>query len=206
LGHVTLVRQFLSCDARQPVTRVAGQKRSQRMHIEYDITEQDFLHGLQMVQRRTTPSLVRWVELASPFLGFALLIFIIYRITTQGMSGISALGLGTGLYFLFTPLISKNRQKRLYRNSDFLHGKLVLEVDEVGLRFGGETRGRKVQEMLPGRLPTFLRVLRNALAIPANRTPVLRARGRSSSLCDSDRGREYLRIDYCQSCRAYLKT
>ena len=111
------------------------------MHIEYDITEQDFLHALQLVDRRTTPRLVRWVELASPFLGFALLIFIIYRIATQAMSGISALGLGIALYLLFTPSLSKNRQKQLYRNSDFLHGKLVLEVDEVGLRFGGETRG-----------------------------------------------------------------
>jgi len=109
------------------------------MHIEYDITEQEFLHALQLVDRRTTPSLVRWVELASPFLGFALLIFIIYRIATQPMSGISALGLGIGLYLLFTPSLSKNRQKQLYRNSDFLRGKLVLEVDEVGLRFAGET-------------------------------------------------------------------
>ena len=37
---------------------------------------------------------------------------------------------------------------------------------------------------------TFLRLLRNALAIPANGMPVLRVRGRSSSLCDRDRGRE----------------
>ena len=37
---------------------------------------------------------------------------------------------------------------------------------------------------------TFLRLLRDALAIPANRMPVLRKRGRSSTLCDSDRGRE----------------
>ena len=109
------------------------------MHIEYDITEQDFLHALRVVHRRTTGSFMRWIELASPLLGFALLIFIIYRIATQGMSGISALGLGIGLYLLFTPSLSKSRQKQVYRNSDFLHGKLVLEVDEVGLRFRGQT-------------------------------------------------------------------
>ena len=114
------------------------------MHIEYDITEQDFLHALRVVHRRTTGSFMRWIELASPLLGFALLIFIIYRIATQGMSGISALGLGIGLYLLFTPSLSKSRQKQVYRNSDFLHGKLVLEVDEVGLRFGGETRGLEI--------------------------------------------------------------
>lgn len=109
------------------------------MHVEYDITEQDFLHALQLVHRRTTPSLVRWVELASPFLGFALLIFIVYRWATQGLSGLLVLGLGIGLYLLFIPSISKNRQKQLYRNSDFVHGKLVLEVEETGLRFGGQT-------------------------------------------------------------------
>ena len=37
---------------------------------------------------------------------------------------------------------------------------------------------------------TLLRLLRDALAIPANRMPVLRKGGRSSSLCDSNRGRE----------------
>jgi hypothetical protein len=126
-------------------------KGSPRMHIEYDVTEQDFLHALQLVNRRTTPSLVRWVELASPFLGFALSVFIIYRIATQGMSGISALGLGIGLYLLFTPSLSKSRQKQVYRNSDFLHGKLVLEVDEVGLRFGGQTGTVEMSWMSIGR-------------------------------------------------------
>ena len=114
------------------------------MHVEYDITEQDFLHALQLVHRKTTPSVVRWFELASPFLGFALLIFAIYRLATQGLSGLSALSLGIGSYLLFVPSISKNRQKQLYRNSDFMHGKRVLEVEEVGLRFGGQTGGLEI--------------------------------------------------------------
>jgi YcxB-like protein len=121
------------------------------MHVEYDISEQDFLHALRLVHRRTTPTLVRWIELASPFLGFALLIFIIYRIATQGMSGISALGLGIGFYLLFTPSLSKNRQKQLYRNSDFLHRRLILEVDKVGLWFGGQTGTVEMSWMSIGR-------------------------------------------------------
>jgi hypothetical protein len=121
------------------------------MHVEYDITEQDFLHALQLVHRRTTPTLVRWIELASPFLGFALLILIIYRITTLGVSGISALGLGIGLYLLFTPSLSKNRQKHLYRNSNFLHRRLILEVDKVGLWFGGQTGTVEMSWMSIGR-------------------------------------------------------
>jgi hypothetical protein len=174
--HARATISFLRCG--EGCAEGRRSKGSPRMHIEYDITEQDFLHALQLVQRRTTPVLVRWVELASPFLGFALLNFIIYRIATQAMSGISALGLGIGLYLLFTPSLSKNRQKRLYRNSDFLHGKLVLEVDEVGLRFGGESGGseiswgslgRRIEDqrafvVLPGRGRTFRVVPKRCLS------------------------------------------
>jgi hypothetical protein len=74
------------------------------MHVEYDMTEQDFLHALQLVHRRTTPSVVRWFELAPPFLGFAFLIFTIYRLATEDMSGLFVLGLGVGLYLLFVHL------------------------------------------------------------------------------------------------------
>jgi hypothetical protein len=148
------------------------------MHIEYDITEQDFLHALQLVDRRTTPRLVRSLEWASPFLGFALLIFTIYRLAIHGLSVFIVLGLGMGLYLLFVPVLSKNRQKQLYRNSDFLHGKLVLEVDELGLRFGGETGGleiswgslgRRIEDqrafvVLPGKGRTFRVVPKRCLS------------------------------------------
>jgi hypothetical protein len=114
------------------------------MHIEYDITEQEFLHAQQLVHRITTPKPVQWFEVASPFLGLALLIFGIEQLATQGLSALFVLCLGMGSYLLFLPLLSKNRQKQLYRNSDFLHGKPVLEVDDKGVRFGGQTGGLEI--------------------------------------------------------------
>jgi hypothetical protein len=70
--------------------------------------------------------------------------FTLSRICVQGLSVLIVLGLGMGLYLPCLPVLSKNRQKQLYRNSDFLHGKLALEIDEVGLRFGGETGGLEI--------------------------------------------------------------
>lgn len=114
------------------------------MHIEYDITEQEFLHAQQLVHRINSPKPVQWFELTSPFLGLALLILGIEQLATQGLSALFVLCLGMGPYLLFLPLLSKNRQKQLYRNSDFLHGKLVLEVDDKGVRFGGQTGGLEI--------------------------------------------------------------
>src|ERR1700741_96261 len=98
------------------------------MHIEYNITEQEFLRAQQLVHRSTSPRAVQWFELASPCLGLALLALLIERLVTGGLTVLLVLGLAMSIYLLFLPLLSKNRQKQLYRNSEFLNGKLVLDV------------------------------------------------------------------------------
>jgi FdhE protein len=49
-------------------------------------------------------------------------------------------------------------------------------------------------------------LLQHTLAIPANWVSVLRKCGGSSLSALAIEGEKYLRIDYCQLCRAYLKT
>lgn len=114
------------------------------MRIEYDITEQEFLHAQRLVHRSTSPKLVQWFELASPCLGLALLALTIERLATRGLSVLLILCLVLGLYLLFLPLLGKNRQKQIYKNSDSLHGKLSLEVDDKGLRFAWQGGGLEI--------------------------------------------------------------
>jgi hypothetical protein len=114
------------------------------MRLEYDITQQEFLHAQRLVHRSTSPRLVQLFELAAPCLGLALLALAIERLATRGLSALLITCLVLGLYLLFLPLLSKNRQKQIYRNSDSMHGKLSLEVDNKGMRFAWQGGGLEI--------------------------------------------------------------
>ena len=108
------------------------------MHIEYDVTEQDFLDAQRLVRRMSNSGFMGWAEFASPFLGFVLAAFVIYLLVTKGVSVLLVLGLGLSLYLMLTPILSRRLLLRLYRHSECLHGKPFLDVDTNGIQFGGE--------------------------------------------------------------------
>jgi len=64
------------------------------MHIEYDVTEQDFLDAQRLVRRMSNSGFMGWAEFASPFLGFVLAAFVIYLLVTKSVSVLLVLGLG----------------------------------------------------------------------------------------------------------------
>lgn len=108
------------------------------MYIEYDVTEQDFVHAQQLVHRISNSGFMRRAEFASPFLGFVLAAFLIYLVFTKGVSVLLILGLGLSLYLILILILSRRLLQKLYRQSEDLHGKLFLDVDSDGFRFGGE--------------------------------------------------------------------
>ena len=55
------------------------------MHIEYDVTEQDFLDAQRLVRRMSNSGFLGWAEFASPFLGFVLAAFVIYLSVAKGV-------------------------------------------------------------------------------------------------------------------------
>ena len=60
------------------------------MHIEYDVTEQDFLDAQRLVRRMSNSGFMGWAKFASPFLGFVLAAFVIYLLVNKG-KGVSVL-------------------------------------------------------------------------------------------------------------------
>src|SRR5215469_4213324 len=114
------------------------------MHIEYDVTEQDFVHAQRLVRRISNSGFMRWAEFASPFLGFVLAAFLIYLLITKGVSILLILGLGLSLYLILIPILSRRLLQKLYRQTEHLHGKLFLDVESNGIQFGGEKGSVKI--------------------------------------------------------------
>lgn len=89
------------------------------MHIEYEVTEQDFLGAQRLVQRIIT-SFMRWTEFAAPFLGLAGVIWLLYQVATHGVSLPLILSLGLSCYLVLIPVLSSRLRKKLYRASEYL--------------------------------------------------------------------------------------
>ncbi|HJZ62952.1 MAG TPA: hypothetical protein VKD70_01440 [Candidatus Acidoferrum sp.] len=72
-----------------------------------------------------------------PCFGAFLLAFLANGVLKEGFSLNVIPGLAFVLFLLFIPLLSKRKQKSLYAKSNALHGRLTLDVDDSGMRFGG---------------------------------------------------------------------
>ena len=114
------------------------------MHIDYEISERDYLDGQRLAIKHSSVRMVRWTRLVLPSFGAFLLAFLIYGLWTQGFSVRVLPGLAFSLFFLFIPLLSKRKQKTLYAKSNALHGRLTLDVDDSGIQFGGPITSAKV--------------------------------------------------------------
>ena len=114
------------------------------MHVEYEISERDYLDGQRLAIKNSSLRIVRWTRFVLPSFGALLVVFLIYGIWTQGFSVRVLPGFAFSLFFLFVPLLSKRKQKTLYAKSNALHGRLTLDVDDSGIQFGGPITSAKV--------------------------------------------------------------
>jgi len=115
------------------------------MRIEYEITERDFINGQRLAIKNSPVRLVRWTRLVLPFFGIALLAFWIQGVVQQGFSWDVIPVLAIPLFFISIPLVSRNTQKKLYAQTNSMHGPLSLEIDDVGLEFKGPTFTSKIE-------------------------------------------------------------
>ena len=109
------------------------------MHVDYEISEQDFRDGQRLAIKNSSVRFVRWTRWVLPFFGLLLSIFIIHTGLKQGPSVRLLPGLLMSLFFLSIPLLSKREQNKLYAKSNSLHGRLSLDVNAEGMEFSGQT-------------------------------------------------------------------
>lgn len=116
------------------------------MHVDYEISEKDYLDGQRLATKNSSVRIVRWMPfvLVLPCFGAVGVVFLIHGILTQGFSVSVLPGMVFALFFLSIPLWSKRAQKNHYAKSNALHGRLTLDVDDSGIQFGGTITSAQV--------------------------------------------------------------
>lgn len=114
------------------------------MHVDYEISEKDYLDGQRLAIKNSSVRLVRWTRFVLPSFGALLAVFLVYSILTQGFSVSVLPGTVFSLLFMLIPFLSIRKQKMIYAKSNALHGKLTLDVDDSGIQFGGPITSAKV--------------------------------------------------------------
>jgi len=114
------------------------------VHVDYEISEQDFMDAQRLAVRKSSVRLIRWTRLVLPLFGLFLLVFLVISAVTQGFSDRFIPGFAISLMFLSIPLLSWRTQKKMYANSPSMHGTLSLDVNDEGIQFGGKTFSSKV--------------------------------------------------------------
>jgi hypothetical protein len=114
------------------------------MHIEYEITEQDFFNAQRLAIKNSPIVLVRLTRWILPLFGLAGIGFIVHATFQLGFSWQLIPGLAFCSFFVSIPWLSKRTQKKLYKSTPSFHGKLSLEVADDGLAFAGPSFSSKV--------------------------------------------------------------
>ena len=107
------------------------------MHVDYEISEKDYLDGQRLAIKNSSVRMVRWMPFVLPCFGALGVVFLVHGILTQGFSVSVLPGMVFALFFLSIPLWSKRTQKKHYAKSNALHGRLTLDVDDSGIHFEG---------------------------------------------------------------------
>jgi hypothetical protein len=114
------------------------------MHVDYEISEKDYLDGQRLAIKNSSVRMIRWTRFVLPSLGVLVAVLLIYGILTQGFSVSMLPGMAFSLFLLLTPFLTRRKQKTLYARSNALHGRLTLDVDDSGMQFGGPITSGKV--------------------------------------------------------------
>jgi hypothetical protein len=114
------------------------------MHVDYEISEKDYLDGQRLAIKNSSVRLIRWTRFVLPSLGAILAVFLVHVLVTQGFSVRVVPGMAFSLFFLLIPFLSIRKQKTLYAKSNALHGRLTPDVDDSAIQFGGPITSARV--------------------------------------------------------------
>lgn len=113
------------------------------MHIDYEISEQDYLRAQRLAFKKSGQ--VPWTTKAIPWFGFFLLGLIGYYAVTQGVSWNFLPGAAFALFMVSAPVLTKGTIRKVYLKSPNLHGALSLDLDDDGVHFRGATFDSRVK-------------------------------------------------------------
>jgi hypothetical protein len=126
------------------VARAMLSRGNKRMHIDYEISEQDFSSAQRLAIRKSPQFFIRRIYPILPWFGLVLLLFIIFVVFDRGFSTDLLPGFVIPLLCLSIPLLTRRNIRKVYKTSVNLHGPLALEVDDTGMHFQGRTFSSRI--------------------------------------------------------------
>jgi hypothetical protein len=111
------------------------------MHIDYEMSEQDFMDAQKFARRHSSNRTFKWTFRVLPFWGLFLILAVGWNIVqsrlTWGNGMTSPLVLG--FIFLSSPFLMNQVNRRIFRKNPIFRGQRSLAMDETGLTFTAPT-------------------------------------------------------------------
>ena len=108
------------------------------MHIEYEISEKDFVDGQRLAISKSTYPGASTTLILTPLFGLFTLIGLIFAAVSQGFISMGLLpAFGVSLLLLSNPLQVRRERRMLYAKSISMQGRLILDIDDSGVRLVG---------------------------------------------------------------------
>ena len=108
------------------------------MHVDYEVSEQDFFEAQKLAIKKSPLAAVRMSRWVFPLAGVAAVIFLITAMAREGFRGNMVFGLLITSWLLFMPLIVRKTQKKLYARSKHFHGLMSLDADDYEMTIRGD--------------------------------------------------------------------
>src|SRR5438270_11518359 len=97
------------------------------MHVDYQVSEKDFLQAQDLAMKKSPLWLMRWMRLLFPLAGAAAVVFLAVAVARDGFKINIIGGALIALWLVSTPLWLRGTQKRLYAKARHFHGPMPLE-------------------------------------------------------------------------------
>jgi hypothetical protein len=105
------------------------------MHIDYEVSEQDFMQAHNLALKNYPSPLVRWIPHLMPLGGLAGIAFLAYAWYSQGFKMTLIWGSLFCWWFISIPFMMRRGKRKAYANSKSFHGPISMDTDERGIRF-----------------------------------------------------------------------
>jgi hypothetical protein len=108
------------------------------MHIDYQVSEKDFLQAQDLAMKKSPLWFMRWMRLLFPLAGAAAVVFLAVAVARDGFKVNMIWGSLLAFWLVSTPLWLRGTLKRLYAKARHFHGPMSLDTDDYGMRVKGD--------------------------------------------------------------------
>lgn len=118
-------------------TRAGSFRMACFMHIDYEVSEKDFLQAQDLAMKKSPLWLMRWARLLFPLAGAAAVTFLAVAIARDGFKVKMIGGALIAFWLVSTPIWLRSTLKRAYKKARHFHGPMSLDADDNGMRITG---------------------------------------------------------------------